>query len=120
MDPKEELKQLIETHACIPLFGRVRTIRIVDNTAGFLLSIDHDKYTITLIEKDYRQTDIELDTGLVSEKKERIERFFAEHFDRHWRCTSSHITSNTINKIISLLNDPCIFDESGVMTKAAR
>ena len=119
MDPKEELKQLIETHACIPLFGRTRIIRIVDDTAGFLLTAG-DKYTITLIEKDYRQTDIELDTGLVSEKKERVERFFAEHFDRHWRCTSSCITSDTINKIISLLNDPCIFDESGVMTKAAR
>ena len=121
MDPRKELKQIIETRACVPsIFGRVRTIRIIDSGAGFLLTAAGDKYTLTLIENRYKQTDIDLDAVLVYEKKERIERFFAEHFDKRWYCTSSVVPSDIITKIISLLNDPHLFDESGTMTKAAR
>lgn len=130
MDPKEELKTLIDVYAYKSLLSGKRFLRILGTNAIIMLSITEytfkksttktDCYSITLLDSDSKQTDIILEDALIDDKKERLERFLTKHTRERWYCTTSHITSDVIDNIIKLLNDPHLFDDSGVMTKAAR
>ena len=120
MDPKEELITLIDVYAYKSLLSGKRSFRILGDNAIIILSLDQNNYVITLMDSSSRQLDIVLDTALSIDKKERLEKFLERHIDERWYCAASCITGDVIDKIINLLNDPRLFDESGVMTKAAR